>query len=198
MDMANKLMKEMFREESERISIEEYCRMLLEGDMSIEYDNGRILLMTSSPAHMIITENVREFFVMKLQGKSCRSFSSQVPVFTPSYSPFRIPDVSIVCGEVEWEVVNGIGALRNPIIIIEVLSPGTEIRDWNEKKHAYMHLETLQYYILIDQYKPVITIYKKNNSGIFERLDILGIQSHFKILDMELSFAEIYKGIEFK
>ncbi len=46
-------------------------------------------------------------------------------------------------------------ALENPISIIEVLSPGTEKKDRNEKMEAYQSIESLQEYVLIaqDSYK---------------------------------------------
>ncbi len=48
-------------------------------------------------------------------------------------SPYKYPDASVACGELEFKRIEGIGALVNPVVIVEVLSPSTAVRDHEAK-----------------------------------------------------------------
>jgi Uma2 family endonuclease len=63
---------------------------------------------------------------------------------------YTYPDISIVCGTPEFGDAE-LDILLNPNVIIEVLSPSTEIYDRGRKFQHYRTLHSLQEYILIAQ-----------------------------------------------
>ena len=69
-------------------------------------------------------------------GRSCEAFTSDLAIKTIALPPYRYPDVSVICGEAQFEKMEGIAVLANPTLIIEVLSSKTEKRDRNEKRLA--------------------------------------------------------------
>jgi Uma2 family endonuclease len=54
-------------------------------------------------------------------------------VVVPVTPPYRYPDVSVVCGEAQFHNTNGLDALINPTLLIEVLSPTSEAYDRGTK-----------------------------------------------------------------
>ena len=84
--------------------------------------------------------------------------------------------------------------IKNPVVIIEVLSDSTELYDRNTKKRYYLDLPSVKYYLLVSQDEKRIEMYEKINSHIeffiFEKLDDI---INFKQLDFKIKFSEIYK-----
>ena len=89
--------------------------------------------------------------------------------------------------------------LNTPILIIEVLSPSTEIRDRLEKRLAYKQLENLQEDTLISQKKALIEVYRRM-CGRWE-LETFGVGNtvHLRSIEVEATTAELcYSGALFQ
>src|SRR5438552_1725637 len=111
-------------------TLEEYFALERVGEARYEYWDGDILCMSGgTERHYTISENLRTLLAQALQGGDSRAYSGGVPIQTPSLPPYRYPDASVVCGKPVFVSINGIDVLTNPIIIVEVLSPGTEHLD---------------------------------------------------------------------
>ena len=102
------------------------------------------------------------------------------------------PDLMLTCDEDdiknEQETI-----IKNPVIIVEVLSNSTELYDRNVKMKYYLKMPSLKYYVLVSQDKISIEIYKRTNSHFEYRFyekaeDII----KFKQLDFDLSVEDIY------
>ena len=85
-----------------------------------------------------------------LRGSSCEVCSSDMRVKTKSTGSYFYPDVVVVCDKLRFED-NVFDTLLNPIIIVEVLSPSTEVFDRGEKFAQYQELVSLREYILVSQ-----------------------------------------------
>ena len=75
---------------------------------------------------------------------------SNMRVRTSPKGAYFYPDVVVFCGELQFED-NVFDTLLNPILVIEVLSPSTEVYDKGEKFRHYQELASLQEYILVSQ-----------------------------------------------
>jgi Uma2 family endonuclease len=85
-------------------------------------------------------------------GKPCRFIldSAAVPIDTRnSYQP----DVMVYCGEA---VPGDTLAISNPIIVVEVLSPGNALRDLRDKLRGYFQVATIQHYLVVDPDKRLV------------------------------------------
>ena len=116
-------------------TLEEYFALERVSEARFEYWDGDILCVSGgSVRHYTVSHN----FILKLsnlmEGRDGRAFSGIAPIRTPSLPPYRYPDASVVCGEPNYVNVGGIDALTNPVLIIEVLSPGTGQLDKKEKR----------------------------------------------------------------
>lgn len=143
-------------------SPEEYLALERAAEFRSEYLNGEIFAMAGeSPNHGRIKADVVVALGNQLKGKSCEAFTSDTKVRTPGINMFGYPDVVVVCGEIihhdQFQDV-----ILNPKVIIEVLSPLTELYDRSEKFASYRQLESLTDYLLISQDKIRIEHYVRH------------------------------------
>ena len=54
-----------------------------------------------------------------------------------------------------------------PVLIIEVLSDGTEAKERGQKFEHYRTLETLKEYVLVSQDRQKVEVLRKNDSGLW-------------------------------
>ena len=101
----------------------------------------------------------------------------------------------VVCGKPHFED-NVFDTLLNPILVVEVLSPSTEMYDKGEKFRHYQELASLQEYILVSQdrirvehYRLVKTQWVQTEMRGHE--DVLSLNS----IRCELSLQDIYRRV---
>lgn len=180
-------------------TLEEYFALERVGEARYEYWDGDILCMSGgSKRHYTISENLRTKLAQVLQGRSCLAYSGGVPIRTPSLPPYRYPDASVVCGEPNFINAGGIDALINPILIIEVRSPGTEDLDKEENRHAYQKIASVKEYLIVAQDAPHITRYRRQGRR-WVRQDYGDLQSVVELasISSQVSISDIYAGVTF-
>ena len=189
------------REEAPRrhYTLEEYFALEKLGEARYEYWDGDIVCMSGGlKGHAYTTENV--FFHLRslLAKGGCRAFSSETPIKTPSLPPYRYPDVAVTCGKPIYEKLQGIDALTNPTLVVEVLSRSSEMKDRNSKKEAYQVLPSLQQYLLISQTEPHLTLFTRLGNT-WQRQDFSDLQSNISLVSIncELALKDIYENVEF-
>src|ERR1700687_355781 len=107
------------------ISVEEYLEYEADGRTRHEYIAGEIFAMTgASLEHNLIAGNVFAAVAAHLRGGPCMAFMSDFKLRLKNNMEdiFYYPDVMVACGREGVEKYY----LRNPKLIIEVLSPTTE------------------------------------------------------------------------
>src|SRR5579883_412044 len=127
-----------------------------------EYYDGIIVAMAgASPDHDRIAVNLLRHLGNQLEGTPCEPFSSDMRVRVPAYNRYFYPDVSVACGEAQFEALSGVRSLLNPRLIVEVLSASTEKNDREEKYDCYRSLDSLAVYLLIAQDRPRVEIFTR-------------------------------------
>ncbi len=182
-----------------RHTLEEYFALLEASDKRWEFWDGEFVCMAGgSPEHAMICGNVFYALRKRLEGHDCQTFNTDMPIKTPTLPPFRFPDASIVCGKPVFEKVDKFITLANPILVVEVLSPGTASIDHNEKKLAYQALPSVQEYILVAQDAPHMTRFLRQGKR-WRRFDYGNLQAVVELSSIEctLPLQEVYAGIEF-
>lgn len=182
-----------------RFTLEEYFALERGSEARYEYWDGEIVCMSGGSLHRsFISDNLHNRLSDLLKGRPCRAFSGGMPVKTPSFPPYRYPDASVVCGEIVTEKINGIDVLVNPVLVVEVLSPGAEHLDKEPKRDAYQKLPSVMEYLIVAQDAPHITQYlrqgrrwvRKDFSDLSARLALPSIRS-------EILIGDIYEGVTF-
>ena len=127
-------------------SKEEYLEMEAVADRKSEYHNGEIFAMSGgSPNHSTICFNLNRQIGEAIDNKNCRGFESNMKLAIEKNNSYVYPDLMVGCGDVEL-AENTNDAITNPMLIIEVLSPGTEYFDRSLKFAYYRSLHSLKEY----------------------------------------------------
>jgi len=178
-----------------------------------EYINGELIKMSdASPAHDLITGNIYRELYTRLRGSEYDTYMNgscldRMRVSTPTTTSYFYPDVVVVCEELRFE--NDVfGTLLNPIILVEVFSPSTEVYDRREKFAHYRHLASLQEYVLVAQDKVLVEHYRRRekqepapatgNDWIFTDFQALEEILPLTFIQCELPLQEIYEYITFR
>ena len=184
-----------------KITIEEYIAIERENDTRYEYHNGEIFVMAGGTIpHTDISGNVFYETTAKLRAKnsSCRPFNNDVKIQIQGERRFVYPDMSVICGEPKTSEYYK-DALTNPIVIAEVLSDSTANYDRGDKFFLYRKIETLKQYILIEQEKPQIEIYTRNEGDLWHIKRVSGLENSLTLtsLDIEIPLKDIYRNVDF-
>ena len=130
---------------------EEYLTSERKATVKSEYLSGQIVAMSgASLAHTRITADIVTELNIQLRGQECEVISNDMRVKTGPKGAYFYPDIVVFCGEPQFED-NVFDTLLNPTLVIEVLSPSTEVYDRGEKFRHYQELTSLREYILVSQ-----------------------------------------------
>ena len=130
---------------------EEYLTSERKATVKSEYLSGQIVAMSgASLAHTRITADIVTELNIQLRGQECEVISNDMRVKTGPKGAYFYPDIVVFCGEPQFED-NVFDTLLNPILVIEVLSPSTEVYDKGEKFRYYQELTSLREYVLVSQ-----------------------------------------------
>ncbi len=188
------------QQQKKKYTIEEYIELLKNSDERFEYFDGEIVSMAAGKiAHGGIAANVARSVGNLLEDRNCQVFGGDTAVKTDKAQPFRLPDVTVVCGDLVIEELQGIEMLVNPVLIVEVLSKRTKAYDLNEKFLTYQAIESFREYLLVDQSRPHVIRHVRQPDGQWLRGDFIGMENSVRLesLDVVLSFTEIYRMITF-
>ena len=101
----------------------------------------------ASRTHNLITLNLASELQVRLQGRACETYASDMRVKVAPTGLYTYPDVIVVCGERRFEDEHE-DTLLSPQVIIEVLSPSTEAYDRGKKFEHYRQIPSLREYLL--------------------------------------------------
>lgn len=181
------------------ISPEQYLRIERASEEKHEYFEGEVVTMNgASMSHIRIVVNLIREIGNYLKNGSCEVLSNDMRSSTPTSNAYMYPDVSIFCGQPELED-DKFDTLKNPSVIVEVLSPSTEKNDRGRKFFFYKQIPSLQEYILIDAARHLIDVFSKQadkswvKESITDPADFLSIST----IKFRLPLEEVYRNVVF-
>ncbi len=190
----------MLQRERVYISPEEYLAMEEKAERKSEYFNGEVFMMVgASYNHNVITGNFFALLNIKLEKSTCTAFASDMRLQVKANGLYTYPDVMVVCGKPEF-VAGRDDTLTNPILIVEVLSPSTKNYDRGQKFMLYRAIETLVDYVLVDQDRPHVEYFHRQDDGrwLLTEFDTIDAVLPLESLDMELPIARIYQKVDWQ
>jgi len=158
-----------------------------------EYVAGQVYAMAGgSEEHDLIAGNFYTRLRAHLRGSDCRVFSGNMKIHIAALDIFYYPDVSVTCDPADTERY----FKEHPKLLVEVLSPGTERIDRNEKLMNYRQLSSLEEYVLVSQTAAVVEVYRRDGAGnwVSETIkanDSLTLES----VGLTLTMAEVYEEV---
>lgn len=177
------------------ITPQDYLQMLWQDGTRYEYWEGELFAMAGTTLnHNLITTNL--FSAIKAKtNPTCRTFILDVNVGLKQDSIFTLPDLVFTCNE---DDINANRIIRNPSILIEVLSDSTELHDRKRKWEQYRRIKSLRYYLLVSQDRYYVEMFHRPNEQTlfsFQSFEGLGAFVPFEDFGFNIPMKEIYKDI---
>jgi Uma2 family endonuclease len=179
------------------LSVIEYLEAEAKSEIRHEYIDGQVFAMAGgSKKHNLIAGNTYSRLRVHLRGSGCDVFMSDMKVKVKSLQQLRTifyyPDVLVTCNLQDQDqfIVN------SPCLIIEVLSPSTEMTDRREKLLNYQAIPSLQEYVLISQDELKVEVYRQDLQGQWTK-EVLGKEDDLRLnsVDLTLIMADIYEDV---
>ncbi len=146
--------------ELELVSVADYLAGERDGQQRHEFVGGMAYAMAgASKEHNTIAGNLFAALHAHLHGARCRVFMADVKVRAELAHKdiFYYPDVAVACDARDTDRY----FIRYPKVLIEVLSDDTAHVDRREKFLTYTQIETLEEYVLVDQGKMEVTVFRR-------------------------------------
>ena len=188
----------MSSQANKRYTAEEYLAVERQAECKSEYYAGDIFAMAgASRWHNVIVANVVGELRSQLKGRPCITYPSDMRVKISPTGLYTYPNVTVVCGEAQFEDTQQ-DTLLNPTLIVEVLSDSTEAYDRGGKFAHYRKLASLMEYVLIAQTKPHVEHYVRqpDNRWLLAEADSLHQTLHLPSIDCHLVLAEVYDKVD--
>jgi len=181
-------------ETQELISIDEYIEGEQKSEVRHEYIGGQVYAMSGgSEAHNAICLNLAAAIRQHLRGKPCKVFMADMKLRLniAEDDVFYYPDLMVTCDPSDDQKY----FKTQPVALVEVLSPSTERLDRREKFLSYIALPSLKEYVMVDQEKMAVTLFRRESDWKAEHLgggDRLSLPS----IAFELPLNEVYEDVE--
>ncbi len=183
----------------------EYLAAEREADFKSEFYQGHIYpLYGGDPVrgmsgatvnHNRIVTNLSREISQQLKNRPCETFGSDMKVRVEEDDCFFYPDISGLCGPIDFHDEKK-DIYLNPAFIIEVSSDSTESFDRRKKLQSYRKIPGLKEYVLVSQRKKSVEIFRKQDDQWNGEI----LQDGTLILDTvscEIPFEEIYRNVDF-
>ena len=142
------------------VTPEEYLTSEAVSDVRHEYLAGAVYATSGTTvAHGRIIANLSGDLARQLRGRRCEAFTSEIKarIQVGADSFYYYPDLVVDGGKPTDESLFA----EEPRVIFEVLSPATERTDRYEKRLNYQRLPSLDTYVLVEQSRMAVTVYRR-------------------------------------
>jgi Uma2 family endonuclease len=177
-----------------RMSAEEYLAWEAEQAERHDFVHGEVYAMAGAEdRHVTASLNVAMALRQHLSGSPCRAYMADMKVQAHECDNFFYPDVVVTCSEADRArpLVK-----REPLLLVEVLSPSTAAYDMGEKFAQYRAMPSVQEIVFIELDHRRANVYRKGADGLwvlhpFERHEGVFLQSVELSISAAALFAEV-------
>lgn len=167
-------------------------------DEKWELIGGRVVKMMVGArwTHHRLVQNINYVITDRLRrsGSDCRTFTETFWLKQRFLRLAVFPDVMVQCGPPDRDAT----AIDDPVVLFEVVSPGSEARDRFEKASLYRRLPALRHYVMVERDIPSVDIITRQGERAWlEEETVEGLEGVLRLpaIDIELPLAEIYRDV---
>jgi Uma2 family endonuclease len=178
---------------------QEYLARERRAETKSEYLRGEVFAMSgASRKHNLIATNVAGELRQRLRERPCEVYQGDMRVRVSPTGLYTYPDVTVVCGEPEFEDAE-VDTLLNPKVLVEVLSPTTADYDRGGKFTHYRRLRSLHEYVLISQDRPLVEHYVRQGQDEWLLTEQSSLPDTLVLpsIQCQLPLSEIYLKVRF-
>lgn len=158
-----------------------------------ELVNGVVRLMTGGTAgHNRIAVRIAARLERRLAGGDCAVHQNDLKVVSPT-GLVTYPDVMVRCGGFDEDATE----VDDPVLVVEVLSPGTRGKDLIGKRYAYQAIPSLRWLVYVEPKKVQVEVVSREPDGSWRGVFLTRLDDMLRIepLGIEIGLAEIYAGL---
>ncbi len=179
-----------------RMSYAEYLDLERNGEVKHSWLDGQVLAMAGgTPLHSLLAANLIGAFLVALRGRPCRAYTSDLRIRSLADGLATYPDLSVICGRVETHPEDR-QAATNPVVLVEVLSDGTEAGDRRWKLPRYRQMESVRDLLLVHAARELVEHYRRNDDGTWIVTDHVAGEVTLSGVPATLALADLYAGAE--
>jgi Uma2 family endonuclease len=185
--------------ETKRFTLAEYVEAEELAESKNEFYDGQIRKKPFVvPEHSFLAANCGSALKNAFKPTGCRIFDSSLRIQVEQLNNVLYPDASVICGQLDRDP-NSPTLVRNPVLVLEVLSKSTAAYDRGSKFHMYQMIPSLKTYVLVEQSQPRVYVHFKNDDGAWDVNHYFGLEDIvvLKPLGVSLAMTEIYEEIIF-
>ncbi len=183
---------------------EEYLEVAEESSHTVQFLNDEIIVIQATSTHEALVIRIGALLLAYFDNlaDSYQVFGSNVKIVVVERQSDFNADVSVAKEPLEHSTTpagrSSKTLVKNPEIVVEVLSKSTRKFDLTEKITYYKLIPSLQYILFVDQYRPFASVYAR--TGVPDEWlnhDYRTLDSVVRMGDLELPMAAIYRKMVF-
>jgi len=181
-------------------SAEEYFQLeSVDPATTYEFVDGAIQAMAGETIkHGLLISNTLYWVRDRIRKdkKPCKTFGGDVKIAIEQANSFLYPDVFVVCGEID-DAKNPNQAIKNPKLIIEVLSESTQQYDQTHKFRLYRSNPDFEEYVMIHQEQAIVESFVRMADDQWQIRTFLGLEEEveFKSIGIRIRMKDLYEDV---
>ncbi|HLI77833.1 MAG TPA: Uma2 family endonuclease, partial [Acidobacteriaceae bacterium] len=161
-------------------------------ELKHEFDGFQPEAMTGgTAAHERIKMNLAAALVTRLRGKPCQPYGSDLKI--RAGDSIRHPDAFVVCTPVPPRST----VVGDPVVIFEVHSPGSGLKDRIIKNREYQALPSVRRYVMLEQDGIAAMVFERVGGDWVGHLLTEDAVLRMPEIGIEIPLPELYEGLEF-
>jgi Uma2 family endonuclease len=133
-----------------KYTVEQFLEWMRIRPERFELHGDRIVCMSGTKKEHREAVRTLDEEIQKRKQAGCHVDIADAIKATTGTSPYYFSDLVMVCGSQEYEDIDGIDVLKNPCVVIEVLSRTTRKADESFKLESHLGLPSVKLVILVD------------------------------------------------
>lgn len=173
------------------MSLAEFLEWESKQDLRYEFDGVQPIAMAGgTAAHTRIQRNLALSLGGRLRGTPCEFFGSDLKIEV--MGNIRYPDGFVTCSP----LANAATVVLDPVVIFEVLSPGTATKDRIVKSREYQATPSVQRYVMLEQDPIAATVYVRVDGDWKVHVLLEDAILSMPEIGTEVPLKEFYEGID--
>jgi Uma2 family endonuclease len=155
------------------------------------YGGAPVAMTGGSSAHNLICGSLCSALRNALRPRGCRAYAESMKVMVAD--TLLYPDVVVTCSK----IADSDDVAREPIIVIEIVSPSSSSYDRNAKRALYRLIPTLEHYLVVSQTRPLVEVDTRAEDG-WSTAHVIGLGATIVLprLGLDLPMATIYQDTD--
>jgi Uma2 family endonuclease len=161
-----------------------------------DFVDGEVFAMAGAEArHITVSGNLYMALRQHLSGTPCRTFMADMKVAAAAGENFFYPDVVVTCSPADR--LSQLLVTREPMLIVEVLSPGTAAYDLGKKFAQYQQIPSLREIAFIDLDERRTSVYRKGADGLWVLHPFAsGADVRFASVELTIAASALFADVE--